>query len=78
MLYDVEKKQMMLDTLQDKVSSVVDVCVALTNEGYIPNKNGICIKCENSCLKCDEDDTNKCTDCYKAYGLVKNECKKWL
>ena len=44
--------------------------------GYIPNKNGICIKCENSCLKCDEDDTNKCTDCYKAYGLVKNECKK--
>ena len=39
MLYDVEKKQMMLDTLQDKVSSVVDVCVALTNEGYIPNKN---------------------------------------
>ena len=39
MLYDVEKKQMMLDTLQDRVSSVVDVCVALTNEGYIPNKN---------------------------------------
>lgn len=39
MLYDVEKKQMMLDTLEDRVSSVVDVCVALTNEGYIPNKN---------------------------------------
>lgn len=39
MLYDVEKKQMMLDTLENRVSSVVDVCVALTNEGYIPNKN---------------------------------------
>lgn len=39
MLYDVEKKQMMLDALENKVSSIVDVCVALTNEGYIPNKN---------------------------------------
>ena len=39
MLYDVEKKQMMLDTLENRVSSIVDVCVALVEEGYIPNKN---------------------------------------
>ena len=39
MLYDVEKKQMMLGTLENRVSSIVDVCIALINEGYIPNKN---------------------------------------
>ena len=39
MLYDAEKKQDMLDTLNNRVSSIVDVCVALINEGYIPNKN---------------------------------------
>ena len=39
MLYDAEKKQDMLDTLENRVSSIVDVCVALINEGYIPNKN---------------------------------------
>jgi hypothetical protein len=39
MLYDAEKKQDMLDTLNNRVSSIVDVCVALTEEGYIPNKN---------------------------------------
>ena len=39
MLYDVEKKQMMLDTHENRVSSIVDVCIALIQEGYIPNKN---------------------------------------
>ena len=39
MLYDAEKKQEMLDTLTNRVSSIVDVCVALVNEGYILNKN---------------------------------------
>ena len=39
MLYDVEKKQMMLDALDARVSSIVDVCIALIQEGYIPNKN---------------------------------------
>ena len=39
MLYDVEKKQIMLDTLENRVSSIVDVCIALIQEGYIPNKN---------------------------------------
>ena len=34
MLYDAEKKQDMLDTLENRVSSIVDVCVALVNEGY--------------------------------------------
>ena len=38
MLYNAEKKQNMLDTLNNRVSSIVDVCVALVNEGYIPNK----------------------------------------
>lgn len=39
MLYDAEKKQDMLDTLENRVSSIVDVCVSLVQEGYIPNKN---------------------------------------
>ena len=39
MLYDADKKQEMLDTLNTRVSSIVDVCVALIQEGYIPNKN---------------------------------------
>ena len=39
MLYDAEKKQDMLDTLENRVSSIVDVCVALVNEGYILNKS---------------------------------------
>ena len=39
MLYDAEKKQDMLDTLTNRVSSIVDVCVSLAQEGYIPNKN---------------------------------------
>ena len=39
MLYDAEKKQEMLDTLTNRVSSIVDVCVSLVQEGYIPNKN---------------------------------------
>jgi len=39
MLYDAEKKQEMLDTLTNRVSSIVDVCVALVNEGYNLNKN---------------------------------------
>ena len=38
MLYDVEKKQMMLEALDARVSSIVDVCIALIQEGYIPNK----------------------------------------
>ena len=39
MLYDADKKQEMLDTLNNRVSSIVDVCVSLAQEGYIPNKN---------------------------------------
>ena len=39
MLYNAEKKQEMLDALNSRVSSIVDVCVALAEEGYIPNKN---------------------------------------
>lgn len=39
MLYNAEKKQNMLDTLNSRVSSIVDVCVALVNEGYNLNKS---------------------------------------
>ena len=39
MLYNAEKKQEMLDTLTNRVSSIVDVCVALVNEGYNLNKS---------------------------------------
>ena len=39
MLYDADKKQEVLDTLNNRVSSIVDVCVALVNEGYLLNKN---------------------------------------
>lgn len=39
MLYDADKKQEMLDTLNNRVSSIVDVCVTLVNEGYNLNKS---------------------------------------
>ena len=39
MLYNVGNKESMLDTLNNRVSSIVDVCIALIEEGYIPNKN---------------------------------------
>ena len=39
MLYDADKKQEVLDTLNNRVSSIVDVCVALVNEGSNLNKN---------------------------------------
>ena len=39
MLYNVENKEAMLDALNNRVSSIVDVCIALIEEGYIPNKN---------------------------------------
>ena len=39
MLYDVEKKQEMLDALNTRVSSIIDICISLSNQGYIPNKN---------------------------------------
>ena len=41
MLYNVKIKEAMLDTLQDRVSSIVDVSMALINEGYIPNKKKV-------------------------------------
>lgn len=40
MLYDNDDlKQVMLDTLHERVSSITNCIVALLNEGYIPNKN---------------------------------------
>lgn len=39
MLYNVEQKQTMLDALNTRVSSIVDVCVAMANEGYLINKH---------------------------------------
>ena len=37
MLYKADKKQDMLDDLENRLSSIVDVCVALAEEGYNPN-----------------------------------------
>lgn len=39
MLYNVEKKALMLDTLNNRVSNIIDVCIALLGEGYELNKN---------------------------------------
>lgn len=40
MLYDNDDlKQVMLDTLHDRVSSITYCIVELLKEGYIPNKN---------------------------------------
>ena len=41
MLYDAEKKQDMLDALNNRVSSIIDMCISLSNQGYIPNRNKI-------------------------------------
>lgn len=44
MLYDNEAlKNTMLDTLDDRVSSITNTIVSLLKEGYIPNKNKITI-----------------------------------
>lgn len=39
MLYNVDLKNKIVDTLEDRVLTIVSVCIALTNEGYAPNKN---------------------------------------
>lgn len=39
MLYDNDLKQIMLDVLQDRVSSIADCIVVLLDNGYVPNKN---------------------------------------
>ena len=39
MLYDNCLKEVMLDTLHERVSSITNCMVALLNEGYIPNRN---------------------------------------
>ena len=38
MLYDADKKEKVLDTLNDRVSSIVDVCTMLFNEGFVVNR----------------------------------------
>ena len=43
--------------------------------GYVPNENGICIKCSNNCLDCNSNDLGKCYKCFKGFGLIGNECK---
>lgn len=43
MLYESSLKQAVLDTLEDRVSSIADCIVVLLNEGYVPNKNKITI-----------------------------------
>lgn len=39
MLYDEKLRKAMLDILEDRVSSIARCVVALTEEGYEPNKN---------------------------------------
>ena len=39
MLYNNEIKEATLDTLEERVLSVVDLSIALVSEGYIPNKS---------------------------------------
>jgi hypothetical protein len=44
MLYDNEAlKNTMLDTLDNRVSSITSTIVSLLEEGYVPNKNKITI-----------------------------------
>lgn len=38
MLYNVDKKTTMLDTLKTRVSNIVNICLALAESGYILNK----------------------------------------
>lgn len=39
MLYDSVLKEVVLDTLHDRVSSITDCILVLLDNGYIPNKN---------------------------------------
>lgn len=42
-MYDLEIKNAVLDTLENRVSGIADCIQMLFNEGYIPNKNKITI-----------------------------------
>lgn len=41
MLYDVDLKDTIVDTLNTKVSTIVESIVILTEEGYVPNNRKI-------------------------------------
>ena len=39
MMYEIDNNKEMLDILNERVSNISDCMVALTKEGFIPNKN---------------------------------------
>lgn len=43
MLYDESLKSTIVDTLNTRVSTIVDCIIALLDEGYLPNKNKITV-----------------------------------
>lgn len=43
MLYDESLQATIVDTLNNRVSTIVDCIIALLREGYLPNKNKITV-----------------------------------
>lgn len=43
MLYDKSLQSTIVDTLNNRVSTIVDCIIALLREGYLPNKNKITV-----------------------------------
>lgn len=50
------------------------VCVENCDPGYFISSNNECIKCHESCSKCDGKEANKCTECTGDRFLENNMC----
>lgn len=68
MLYNSKLKQVMLDVLENRMSSIADCIQVLLAEGYVPNKNKITILTWSSIL----------IDAYENINIFSEEQQKKL
>lgn len=68
MMYEPYLKQVILDTLENKVSSIATCITVLVNEGYLPNKNKSNVF--NACLLL--------IDCYESVDVLTKEQQDML
>lgn len=68
MMYEPYLKQVILDTLENKVSSIATCITVLVNEGYLPNKSKSNVF--NACLVL--------IDCYENVDILTKEQQDML
>ena len=68
MMYEPHLKQVILDTLENKVSSIATCITVLVNEGYLPNKSKSNVF--NACLVL--------IDCYENVDVLNKEQQDML